>query len=352
MKYSDYQVSDFLKDDFFVKWVKDNDQHANDFWERWIETHPEKTQTIAQAKEIIISIQYKEKYELSSDEYVSLYEEIIKKTAPDFHNSTLPKYSYYLKRIAASLILLAVVFSVVWITTIPKPTKESITQNTSLTINKATLPGEKLSFKLPDGTIVKLNAASTLKFFQADDNSQREVFLEGEAFFDVAKDVNRPFIVKTKGMSTTALGTSFNASAYSMDNSHKISLLTGRIIVEKTSEKGNKNSNILLPGDQIIYSRANDNFEKVHFDIEQEMAWSNGVIIFEDTDFKNVIITLERWYGVQFEIINENKKTKDAFSGVFENQSLERVLEILSFSGDFTFKLNDSEVIIEFMNKN
>jgi ferric-dicitrate binding protein FerR (iron transport regulator) len=177
------------------------------------------------------------------------------------------------------------------------------------------------------------------------------VYLEGEAFFNVVKDTNRPFIVRTNEMSTTALGTSFNVSAYSVENRHKVSLLTGRVVVENTSIKGEKESEVLLPGEQIIYSRDNNDFHKVAFDLELETAWSNGIIMFEDTNFKSVILTLERWYGVQFEIINESKKSEDAFSGIFENQSLERVLEILSFSGGFTFKSSDNQIVIEFINE-
>lgn len=351
MKYSSYQVSDFLKDDLFVRWVKNNDLHAKEFWEKWLETHPEKTQTVKQAKDIILSIKYKKPHKLSSDEYVNIYEEIIKESESNHYNTTFLKYSHHMMRIAASILILATISFTIW-TTLDSSSEELIVQGEGLTLNKSTLPGQKLTFKLPDGTLVKLNAASTLRYTQPIDSSKREVHLEGEAFFDVAKDVNRPFIVHTNEMSTTALGTSFNVSAYSVENSHKISLLTGRVVVENTSKKGKNESKILLPGDQIIYSRNNNDFQKISFDLELETAWSNGIIMFEDTNFKSVILTLERWYGVHFEIINESKKTEDAFSGIFENQSLERVLEILSFSGGFTFKSSENQVVIEFIDKN
>jgi len=347
MKYSDYQLSDFLKDEFFIKWVKNNDAHVNDFWKKWIATNPEKLLIIQEAKDIAQSIEYKETHTLPSEAYVDMYEKILKESDARFYR----KSTSYAFKIAASLLLITVFSFVIWVSIIS--TKEEKTpQAVGLVINKSTLPGQKLTFKLPDGTLVKLNAASTLQFSQPADSSRRDVYLDGEAFFDVTKDLTRPFIVKTNETSTTALGTSFNINAYSIEDNHKISLLTGRVLVKKTSENHLKESEILLPGDQVIYNRDNNSFQKVHFDLEREVAWSKGVIVFKDTDFENVMLTLGRWYGVQFEVINESKKAKDKFSGVFENESLERVLEVLSYSGGFSFKLKDDDVVIEFYTKN
>lgn len=346
MKYSDFQISDFLTDEFFMKWVKSNDPHVDDFWRKWLITHPEKTQLVTQAKELILSIKYKDNYELTTEEYVSLHEEILKKSEIAFKIKPSRKFSFM--KIAASILLITALSYSLWVTS---NNKQEIAHSAVVIIEKSTLPGQKLTFKLPDGTSVKLNAASSLRFTQsADDNSIRQVYLEGEAFFDVAKDVNRPFVVMTPELITTALGTSFNVNAYSLEDKQTVSLLTGRVLVKKTSGTSDE-SEYLLPGDQLLFNKREDDFQKVQFNADRELAWSNGTIVFEDTDFEHVVLRLERWYGVQFEIINENKKIKDAFSGAFENESLERVLNILSFSGGFEYNIKENIVTIEFLNQ-
>lgn len=350
MKYSEYQVSDFLRDEFFVKWVKEDDPHVDDFWKKWIATHPEKIKIITEAKGIILSLQYDELHELPVEDYLNMYEEVLKKSDFHFFRETPRNSIGYIAKIAASVLLIAILSFIVWNQANQKvKTPLSVVSNN--TINKSTLPGQKLSFKLPDGSSVKLNASSRLSFSQPVDSSKREVFLEGEAFFEVVKDLKRPFIVSTHGLSTTALGTSFNISAYGIEDSHKVSLVTGSVKVEKLSANSTDKPKILLPGDQVIYNRELDQIHKSRFDGARDLAWRKGTLVFKNTNFSSVIRTLERWYGVQFEIINESKKSKDVFSGVFANENLEIVLEILSYSGGFTFKMKGEIVTIEFLDK-
>lgn len=347
MKYSDFQISDFLKDEFFMKWVKGNDPHVDDFWKKWLIIHPEKTQLVVQAKELILCIKYKETHELTTEEYVNMHEEILKKSKIEFKINPSQKFSFV--KIAVSILLITALFYSLWVVT-GNHNKQEIAHNADVIIEKSTLPGQKLTFKLPDGTSVKLNAASSLRFTQsADDNSIRQIYLEGEAFFDVTRDLNRPFVVMTPELSTTALGTSFNISAYLLENKQTVSLLTGRVLVKKTFGSSEE-SEYLIPGDQVLFNKSEDDFQKVQFDADRELAWSNGIIVFEDTDFEHVISRLGRWYGVQFEIINENKKIKDTFSGTFENETLEKVLNILSFSGGFEYTIKENIVTIEFSN--
>ncbi|MEL7001994.1 MAG: FecR domain-containing protein [Bacteroidota bacterium] len=348
MKYSEYEVGDFLRDEFFVKWIKENDPHVDDFWKKWLVANPEKVEIIAEAKSIILSLQYDKIHELPDEDYLRIYEDVLKESHSHFYRVHDSKSISLFIKIAAAILLVAISTFLLQYKANDNDKQLPSTHNSS-TLSKSTLAGQKLSFKLPDGSSVKLNALSKLTFSQSIGSSKREVFLEGEAFFEVVKDPERPFIVNTTELSTTALGTSFNVKAYKVDNDHEISLLTGSVMVEKIQGAAADEPNILLPGDQITYSKEHDLMHRSKFNEDKDIAWRDGTIVFEETSFKNVIKTLERWYGVQFEVINESNKTKENFSGVFANENLERVLEILSFSGGFTFEIQKDLVTIEFL---
>jgi len=348
MKYKDYSVEDFMKDEFFVKWVKGDDPHVNDFWEKWIDANPEKRGIIHEAQHLILSLNYKHTHELSSSEYAALYEGILADDKKLGHNRIR---TFKISRVAAVFLALIVSSAVLFYFYRVSNDSESSLAVTSI-IKKTTEAGQKLSFKLPDGSKVKLNSASSISFQQTQEGL-RHVKLKGEAFFEVAKDSLHPFVVETSNLSTTALGTSFNISAYPDDDDQKVSLLTGVVRVDKVSDNNESaESEILKPGDQVTYNRTQNDFHKTRFDIHSVIAWRKDIIVFKDTDFDTVISTLERWYGVEFEIVNENKKRTDSFSGVFESESLDRVLEILSFSGDFQFAIEGRVVTLEFTNLN
>lgn len=346
MKYSNYGVEDFLTDELFIKWVKGNDPNVHDFWKKWMTVNSEKAHLLKEAAEIIMSLEYEYKYELNSEEYIDLYEGITSRSRSMERNKV--KYGRIGWGIAAALVLaltsLAIIRLQLWS---PKSDYDNVVE--VRTITKTALAGQKLSFRLPDGTMVKLNASSSLQFPDKMD-SAREVILLGEAFFDVIEDPNHPFRVLTRDFSTTALGTSFNVFAYNSEKKHKVSLISGSVKVKKTAG-ADSYSRILQPGDQVTYDAAAAIFSIEPFDVNSAILWTEGILVFQDNNFSDVISTLERWYGVSIDVLNENNKRRDKFSGTFNNESLERVLEVLSFSGGFTFKIEEKLVLIEFLNK-
>ena len=189
---------------------------------------------------------------------------------------------------------------------------------------KSNPDGRKTTFELPDGTRVNLNAASELKYVDDIENSKRIVYLTGEAFFDVAKDKTKPFMVITKGISTTALGTSFNIKAYSDYPLVKVLLMTGKVGVEYLSAKAS--GLILNPGMGAEYDSENGKLIAKDFNFEKELGWKQGIIILDNVGFPEVINQLERWYGVNIQIQNKQKAGQWNYSGRFQNESLENVL--------------------------
>ena len=344
MKYSEYQLQDFLADELFNQWIKENDPHVDDFWQKWLAAHPGKAPMLEEAARIIRSIEYKDCHKLSTKEYLSLYENILRRSEPIRYGYRPASANF--TRVAAFFLLLIIASLGIWLG-IGKQNGPPEVASPAVLMVKNTLPGQKLAFKLPDGTKVKLNASSSIEFPKEFENDLRQVVMTGEAFFEVVEDPVRPFTVVTRDFSTTALGTSFNVFAYKDEHRHRVSLLTGKVKVESLYSTG-KPPTILEPGEQATFDKRERTFSIPVFDALLHTGWREGKLAFRDSKFPDVISTLERWYGVQIDVLNENKRKTDAFSGTFSDESLEEVLKVLAFSGEFSFQIKDKSVRIEF----
>lgn len=148
---------------------------------------------------------------------------------------------------------------------------------------------------LPDGTRVTLNAGSSLRYPKAFDGDLREVYLEGEALFDVTRDTTKPFIVHAGQLRTRVLGTSFNVSAYTGQERAEVTVISGKVEVEET---GSGRKEELLPEERVTYARREDRFEKVKLaTTEQSIAWKIGRLAFDDTSLPEVAKQFYRKYG-------------------------------------------------------
>jgi transmembrane sensor len=214
-------------------------------------------------------------------------------------------------------------------------------------IIKQTARGEKLTLILEDSTVVKLNSESQLRYTTA---SVREVYLEGEAFFEVARDTLHPFQIHTGQITTTVLGTSFNIKAFTGEKEVAVSVVSGEVKVarmkarlEAQQDKVHEQSVHLIPGEQVICKHAV--FTKKEFDAQEILSWKEGRLYFKDASFSEVISRLERWYGVEIEV--QRKGIEDGFSGSYTNRSLESVLEGMSFVLNFEYEILDKKIIIK-----
>lgn len=212
------------------------------------------------------------------------------------------------------------------------------------TIKKTNPAGVKSLITLPDGTRVHLNSESTLIFKKDYNNSQRIVELQGEAFFDVAKDTLRPFKVRSGNITTTAVGTAFNVRAYSDETDVQIALEEGIVQVEKQqSTDGYNDQFILRPGEYVAFNSDSD-VGKGIYSPEKVLGWRDNILIFEEADFGTVIKKLERWYGVRFNYSGELPHWR--FNGKFKNENLENILTTLSYSEKFDYSIDDKIVTL------
>lgn len=187
--------------------------------------------------------------------------------------------------------------------------------------------GERTQVVLPDGTRVWVNSCSSVSYRYNYGTTSRDVYLKGEAYFEVRKNKELPFIVHASGIQVKALGTSFNVMAYDNDNELSTVLLEGSVNVEQVQTG---NAKIIHPGEKVTYDKSSQkmNVEKVN--AASYVAWSNGESRFEHLKMGEITKRLQRTYHVTF--IIENEKIKNMhFTGSFRNyESLDQILKVIS----------------------
>lgn len=215
--------------------------------------------------------------------------------------------------------------------------KASVT-NGPVAYNTISTPrGGQYQVILPDGSMVWLNAASSLKFPTAFTGGQRDVGLTGEAYFEVAKNPSKPFTVNIGSLNVKVLGTHFNINAYADEDNIKTTLLEG--LVQLTS--GNSH-NLLKPDEQGIVK--GDNIRIVEVDAERAVAWKNGFFDFNRASIRDIMKQLSRWYNI--EVVYNGKVSDDEFMGRIErNVKLSQVLHVLELS-HVHFKVEDKKITV------
>ena len=203
----------------------------------------------------------------------------------------------------------------------------------------ATSNGETYRVKLPDGSIVWLNAASSLKYPVSFQNSKnREVQLLGEAYFEISKDRQHPFIVKSRGQQVEVLGTHFNINAYHEEPSILTTLLEGS--VRLTSVHGAK---VLKPGQQATLTA--HQLKILPADTRSVTAWKDGYFRFKNESLPSIMRKIARWYNV--EVVFEKGLPEDTYSGaVARHDDISRVLEIMEGSNNIHFTIKERRIIV------
>lgn len=193
--------------------------------------------------------------------------------------------------------------------------------------------GVRTKFILPDGTTGFLNSGSTLEYAVPFSND-RNVKLTGEAFFDVHRDEEHPFTVKTPNLSTKVLGTQFNVIAYGSENSEEIILKAGS--VEVYSTQGEKLAT-LKPDHRLALNTATRQFKTNQIEAEQYVSWTEGKLVFRNESMQLVADRLGRWYNVEIEVTDE-ELLNHAFRATFIDEPLEEVLKLLAQTAPLKYK--------------
>ena len=368
MKYKDFKTEHFINDAFFRQWVFTPNKKTDHFWSEWVKDNPGKKEAIDQARTILEgqrasrmpghfssirkdklwnkiqdTIEKEEKADPANVEgedkkvipLYGKYSEVSRKT------TAYPRRSRYRAVAVVSILIMAVLAALFF------HEKTPTVLNTSVAlVTKENPRGQKSRVYLPDGTNVTLNANSKISYpidFAAD---VREVYLQGEAFFEVTKNAVKPFIVYSDNVMTKVLGTSFNIKC-DKNEEIKVSLVTGK--VEVRHDDDNAVVEYLIPGQQYAFHRETKAVRTLRFNPQEVLAWKDGIIIFRNAPKAEVFDRLSTWYGVDFEFENEPQNSKEwKYSARYEQISLEQVLKGMSYSKDFSYRIEGRIVHVKY----
>lgn len=356
-------IEDLLKEESFINYcLRKNEQDVH-YWEKYLAENPGKKELIAEAVQEY-RLMFTALAQADLEEQLSALK---KKLAGSDSDSApvielnppgprgVPFYRRFSSIAVAALAVLAISFY--FVRKIPRtPTPQN---QTAQYICKA---GERKSFQFPDGTQVILNAGSEIYLNDQYAKNTREVFLKGEAFFEVQHNAEVPFIVHTPSMDVKALGTAFNVKSYNNEGRTEAVLVRG--LVEVTLKKDNNRKLLLHPDEKVMWAedkaaseagalrpaainntgivkpvKKNDNGDV------KEIAWVQNNLAFEDEAFEEIAYQLNRWYNVNIQFESNDIKQYH-FTASFKREKIEQVLDILKASKKFNYRIDEAQHIL------
>lgn len=207
--------------------------------------------------------------------------------------------------------------------------------------------GQKSQVVLPDGTRVWLNSATSIKYPTNFNNHQRDVYLEGEAFFEVRRNVLKPFVVHTTGLSVKVLGTKFNVKAYHDEDRIETALFEGKIdLLINTLSSSRPIVKEVNPGQSFSYSKTEEKLIPSRFPREEIDGWKKNQLIFKDDTFSNLVKKLERWYDV--EVVYDEKLFNDRHLTVelYEGERLDMLMKVIGLALSVNYQYEKGKIIL------
>lgn len=366
-----------MKEDIILKYLGgDLDEKGAESLLQWINSSESNRQYFARIKnEWTTSVLGNDASEIDLNEEFSLFNEKISRieslktiNQDEEVDENIRKSVFWIRSLAAAVIAL-LIYGIFM-------TYRFLPGNAKVEYNEiSTLRGQKTQITLADGSQIWLNSETSLKYPTSLNSKKVIVYLDGEAYFKVAKVRKRTFVVNTSTIDISVLGTSFNVKSYKGDKTVETTLEEGRISITGTAgNKKIKDPVILNPNQQATLIKESDEIvvndqnqanmketpdlrkeamdaessglnvrEKVNADIYT--SWKDGKFIFRSENFESLSKRMERWYDIEIIIQDEDLKDK-RYTGVFEKETVEQALRALSLSYPFSYKIDRNQVTI------
>lgn len=203
--------------------------------------------------------------------------------------------------------------------------------------------GQRSQITLYDGTKVWINSGTKFKYPVAFSKDTRDVYIEGEAYFDVAKDKKHPFIVNAGRLKIKVLGTRFNVCAYPEDGKSYTTLEEGSVNAINTK---NGDQFTLKPGEQVTFNPSTNSLQYQDVNTALYTSWKENMLRFDDATFAELIIKMERWYGIKI-TIDPSVNTKERYTMTIKTESLREMLSLISKTTQIKYEINGNSVRIK-----
>ncbi|MCX6226242.1 MAG: FecR domain-containing protein [Bacteroidia bacterium] len=373
-KYIIFTTEEFVLDNEFIAWVLHPKTETDMFWSEFLSSHPEKRDLVKEAAFIIKALQPVEE-EIPAERFDDIMGRIQSKSKGQRKKVLVNVLKY--AAVIAGVIGITGVYYLLNLKQDPFPlatlatdavgkgkvilpdgssiefdAKETVIRQTAsgkLLINSDTVTsfaqaktmeasalnqviipyGKRSQVTLPDGSHIWLNSGSQLSYPPEFSGNSREVYLSGEAFFDITPDPQKPFFVITKDIKIRVLGTRFNVFAYIEEQSTQTVLLEGKVTIGKNAFLAK--TEVMEPGERVVYHKKNEEFIKDKVDVNYYTSWLYGYLIFENEPTPEVFKKLERYYNQT--IILENGLDNISFSGKLDlKEDIKDVLESITYT--------------------
>ncbi|WP_165933507.1 FecR family protein [Arundinibacter roseus] len=352
-KYENYEVEDFIQDLYFRQWALDALPPQDTFWKTWQDTHPEQHEKIEEARALVIAYQLEAIPEDSSEIQLAIEAILLdtkKGTFPGFFQHTWFK-------VAASVAVLMGVFyfgsrSMNWY-----PLEKAAATNPSARVSDASGLPEKFNqssvvqeFTLSDGSKVLLDPNSRLRISEEFGQTRREVFLDGDASFDIVKNPQKPFLVYTEKLVTKVLGTSFRVTAKAENQSVYVSVTSGKVTVYKSRANPNpalSEEIILTPNQQAVYVKSDDKLIKTIVENPRQLhkPLTSANFAYNETPISQVFADLEMSYGVRI-YYDEVLMKECNLTATLANEPLFIKLALICETIQASYELIDGQIVV------
>lgn len=355
MKYKDYSADDLIKDEFFQQWVFSPTDESNRFWLDFLENYPDHREKVDEARQFLSFFHVKEKdvFEARVGNLKKRINLSVDEPPPPMEQPPSPPQKPSQKNIPSNKMLKIILLVCVLIvgglvllyTFLPDDSPSRVKPADREQVVFA-IRGKRNMVTLPDGTKVWLNAESQLRFQDNMDSlSSRSVVLEGEAFFQVSENLQKPFIVHVGEVNITGYAASFDVKAYASTNVVEAVVVTGRVRMEPKDQPLNKTT--ISPEQSATFDIKNHSMS-VDNNVNALLtsAWREGVLYFNEQPFSHITKTLERWYDVNIQVEDSTSQSCH-FTGELNNKTLRETLTLFVQDKPASFIVNGSDVIIK-----
>jgi transmembrane sensor len=356
MDYTKFTVEDFASNQSFIHWVNKTDPEAIKHWDFYLSEHPEIHSTVEKARAMVINLRLAVDPRNNPAQIESIWNKIQDKVEAEGRQE-IPRSMTPAKVMLVSLLFLGICIAS-WLVL---PHKNEVMESPDYATYQKSLPdffeqvnetGKPLKIELADGSTVVLESKSRLKY-KANylEDSIRDVYLLGEAFFDVARNPSKPFIVHSNEVFVEVLGTSFRVEAPENGRNIVVSVKTGKVSVyalrDRAGHKDKKDGVILLPNQQVSYERAEKLFERMLVDVPEilDTGIAQADFVFDNTPIASVFKTMETAYGI--DIIFDQEMMKDCnITAPLGSEPMIEKLKIICETIGATFEIIDAKVVV------
>ncbi|NBB21876.1 DUF4974 domain-containing protein [Runella sp. CRIBMP] len=361
MKYSQFTTSDFIEDAHFRRWVQFPTAESSAFWEDFLQRHPEKKQEITVAQNILLTLEAQVESGFSTKANEDRVFQQIQQQLGEEQEVKIRRLPVWARWAAAASVVLVMSWWFVNRQTAPIELTYEVNreQSESPLTEKVNDTPKPILVTLADGSSIFLSPKSRISYAKTfNEGSKREVYLSGEAFFEVAKNPNKPFFVYANELVTKVLGTSFNVKAFPEDKNVEVKVRTGRVAVavaEKISNRKNISNReregiVLLPNQQAVLSRQEIRLVKSLVENPTLLSATTPTpmrysFVFEAAQASDVFNMIEKAYGIDM-VFDEEIFSKCQFTADLTDESLYEKLDIICKSIEANYQILDAQIII------